>query len=82
MTSVRREGTPYDGTWLHETAGRSAIACETCGPLPCDDLHGWTSDWLTLAGAARDHAKETGHHVAVEEWHGSVYGPEKEETGP
>lgn len=78
---VHREGEPYAaGTYLQETASRSAVACETCGPLPVEGLRDWTSDWITLCGAAMDHAKETGHMVAVESWRGAVYGPEREAT--
>jgi hypothetical protein len=81
---VRRDGRPYPGgIWLRETATKAAVACETCGPIPVDDdLRGWTSDWLSIAAAARDHARESGHRVAVESWQGSVYGPgEDEERG-
>lgn len=74
---VRRDGKPYvGGTSLRETADKSAVACEVCRHLPADGLHGWTSDWITLCGAARDHALETGHTVAVEAWHGAIYGPD------
>jgi hypothetical protein len=79
---VRRDGKPYaGGACLRETADKSAVVCKTCGPLPADDLRGWTSDWLTLCHAAMDHAKETGHTVAVESWRGAVYGPEEEVPG-
>ena len=75
---VRRDGGPYPGgTWLRETATRAMVACETCGPLPAE-VHGWTSDWISLCGAARDHVKETGHRAAVESWNGAVYGREDE----
>lgn len=76
---VRRDGKPYvGGTSLRETADKSAVVCETCGPLPSDDLPEWNvSDWITLCGAARGHALETGHRVAVESWRGAVYGPEE-----
>ena len=74
---VRRDGEPYiGGTFLRENAGKSAVVCKECGPLPVDELRGWTSDWLTLCHDAMDHVKETGHKVAVESWQGAVYGPE------
>lgn len=73
---VRRDGKPYiGGTLLRESAHKGAVVCESCGPLPVDDPRGWTSDWITLCGDAMDHAKETGHKVAVESWQGAVYGP-------
>lgn len=79
---VRRDGEPYvGGACLRETADKSAVVCETCGPLPADGLRGWTSDWLTLCYAAMDHAKGAGHKVAVESWRGAVYGPEEEVAG-
>jgi hypothetical protein len=78
---VHRDGKPYiGGTWLRETAGKSAVVCKTCGPLPVDGLHGWTSDWHVLCRDAMDHVKETGHTVAVESWQGAVYGPEEDGT--
>ena len=78
---VHRDGKPYPGGMcLRETADKSAVVCETCGPLPVDDLHGWTSDWLTLCEAALRHASTTGHRVAVESWRGAVYGPEEVDT--
>jgi hypothetical protein len=76
---IHRDGRPYTGgTWLRETAGSSAVVCETCGPLATDGLRGWTSDWITLCGTARDHVETTGHTVAVESWQGAVYGPGEE----
>jgi hypothetical protein len=61
---------------LREAASKSAVVCETCGPLPADDLlHGWTADWITPCHAAMDHARTTDHRVAVESWSGAVYGP-------
>lgn len=76
---VRRDGKPYvGGTSLRESADKSAVVCETCGPLPADGLPGWISDWITLCGAARGHVLEAGHRVAVESWRGAVYGPEEE----
>jgi hypothetical protein len=74
---VRREGKPYvGGALLRETADKGAVVCEACGPLP-----GWTSDWIALCHDAMDHARETGHKVAVESWRGAVYGPEEEGGG-
>lgn len=71
---VRRDGAPYPGgVWLRETASQAQVACEVCGPLVLPELPRWTSDWLTIAGEARDHARNTGHRVAVEAWHGAVY---------
>lgn len=67
---VRRADVPYPGgTWLRETATRAMVACKTCGLLPAE-----VTGWVSLCGAARDHAKETGHLTAVESWNGAVYG--------
>lgn len=74
---VRRDGKPFvGGTSLRETASKSAVVCQTCGPLPADPA-GWVSDWHILCGDAREHALATGHRVAVESWRGAVYGPEE-----
>lgn len=72
---VHQHGKLYPGgRWLKETAGKAEVVCESCGLLPVTGLPGWTSDWLTLAGEARDHARDTGHRVAVQSWYGAVYG--------
>ena len=72
---VRRDGRPNPaGHWLRHVAGRHALVCKECGPLPDAVMPGWTSDWHLLCGDAIDHVKETGHQVAVESWHGAVYG--------
>lgn len=77
---VHRDGKPYiGGACLRETADKAAVVCETCGPLPSGDLRLRVRgpDWLTLCHAALDHARTTGHRVAVESWQGAVYGPEE-----
>jgi hypothetical protein len=71
---IRAEGQPYHGDQLKTTAGCSDIVCAVCGALPAD-LHDWTSDWIHLCHAAMEHARETGHEVAVTSWHGAIYGP-------
>lgn len=79
---VHRDGQPYPGgTWLRETAGTSEAVCEECGLLPpLPELPGWTTDWMVLAQEARDHARDTGHRVAVQQWQGALYGPERKEN--
>jgi hypothetical protein len=72
---VRENGEP-GGDWslLRHVARSSAIACAVCGPLE-HPLPYPGENWIAVASAARDHAKATGHQVAAELWHGSVFGP-------
>lgn len=74
---IRAEGEPYHGDLLRDTANTASVVCQSCGPLPPPHTHGWTSDWITLCHDVMDHAKETGHQVAVESWHGAIYGREE-----
>lgn len=78
---IHRDGKPYGGKLLRETAVNVNVVCKTCGPLSPPGIHGWTSDWISLCHDAMDHAKETGHTVAVESWHGAIYGREDGDDG-
>jgi hypothetical protein len=72
---VRRDGKPYGGQLLRETADKSAVVCKECGPIGEDSPFGLPADWGTLCHDAMDHADQTGHTVAVESWQAAIYGP-------
>lgn len=72
------------GVLLRETAGEAEVACRDCGPLelnPRETIPGRTPAWEQVAHVALDHARETGHRIAVSLWGGAIYGPE-DEAGP
>jgi hypothetical protein len=67
IAATAREAEPYNGVLLRFQNDQAQAICRTCGPLPADDRWGWTSDWLTVAGCARDHVRDhPGHSVAVQ----------------
>lgn len=56
----------YNGVALQRIRDAAGAMCDKCGMLSPTWSHGWSSDWLTLASQARDHAKENwGHNVVV-----------------
>lgn len=76
---IRDYGEPYDGMTLQCTGSRPQVACRQCGEVSPGQLHGWSSDWMTLCQEARHHALDKGHEVAVSLWHGAIYGPLRKE---
>jgi hypothetical protein len=76
--TILDRGKPYTfGTWLRHTAHLAQVICQECGVLPLPyEIPEFSPDWMTLCQEARDHARETGHEVAVTQWNGAIYGPE------
>ncbi len=50
---------------------KAELWCQVCGDLIPPE--GEEADWLVLTSAARDHARDLGHEVAVELKLGAVY---------
>jgi hypothetical protein len=82
IAAKAREAEPYLGVLLRYQKDEAQIVCQQCGPLPPTwERHGWTSDWLHLAGDAMQHSKDTGHYAAVTLSHWAIYGPDPDEEG-
>lgn len=69
----REESRPSDGVLLRYESSLAFMVCDQC-ELPKPE-GGWPSNLAALGHIALHHTRETGHSVAVETWHGAIYGP-------
>lgn len=65
----RRESAP--GINLRADASTGSIVCQQGCHLPPA-----SGSWLHDCHVAMNHARDSGHNVAVEGWQGAMYGPE------
>jgi hypothetical protein len=71
---VHRNGSPRDDELVQASAHRVTVICQACGALDGATPAGTSS---SLARTAEDHVRDTGHQVAVGQWRGAIYGPQK-----
>lgn len=69
----REERRPSDGVLLRHESSMAVMVCDQCElPTPPG---GWPTSLASLGHIALHHTRDTGHTVAVETWHGAIYGP-------
>jgi hypothetical protein len=67
LAAVAQQAEPYHGVLLQFQSDVAEAVCKTCGPLPPMRRWGWATDWIAVAGYARDHSRDNaGHAVAVQ----------------
>jgi hypothetical protein len=77
IAATAKQAKPYDGVLLRYQNSQAVAICDHCEVLRPTWGYGWTSDWLTLAGQARDHvASHPGHRVGVSMRHDALYAGE------
>lgn len=76
---LHADGEDYMGAFLRRTLMEAEAVCAVCGPLPPLFKWGWSSEWITMAGYARDHSRDTGHYVAVRLEHLALYGKDEDD---